>query len=296
MFSGSIVALITPFSADGEINFQGFTALIRWHIEVGTAAIIIAGTTGESPTLSDDEKVALAKSAVEISQGNIAIFVGNGGNNTLGCIRLTQRLNDIGIQGYLTVTPYYNKPTDEGLFAHFSAIAGATHLPVILYNVPGRTLCDLSNEIVIRLSELNNIIAIKDATADLSRVPVLLEKCRQPFHLFSGDDASAVDFCKAGGHGVISVTANVVPEQMVAVHAALAAGDFQQADELDNKLTDLHRNLFIESSPMAIKWAMHCLKLLDSTYLRLPLVGLSATGKNCIEQTLKDSGLYPQEC
>ena len=296
MFSGSIVALITPFNVDGEIDYDGLARLIQWHIQSGSSGIVIAGTTGESPTLSDDEKVALAKAAVATARGRIDILVGNGGNNTLGCVRLTKRLNETGIQGYLTVTPFYNKPTDAGLLAHFSAIARATTLPVILYNVPGRTLCDLSNEIVIKLSELNNIIAIKDATADLSRVPVLLKKCRQPFHLLSGDDASAVAFCKAGGHGVISVTANVAAREMANVHAALAAGEIEQAELLNKQLTDLHEKLFIESSPMASKWALYCLQLLDNAELRLPLVGLSAAGKNCIEQTLKDSGLYPQEC
>ncbi|WP_236702719.1 4-hydroxy-tetrahydrodipicolinate synthase [Thalassomonas actiniarum] len=296
MFSGSIVALITPFNGDGEIDYDGLDRLIQWHIQSGTSAIVIAGTTGESPTLSDDEKVALAKAAVAIAGGRIDILVGNGGNNTLACVRLTERLNDTGIQGYLTVTPFYNKPTQAGLLAHFTAIAGATSLPVILYNVPGRTLCDLSNEIVIKLSELNNVIAIKDATADLTRVAELLEKCRQPFHLLSGDDATAVAFCQAGGHGVISVTANVAAREMAAVHAALASGDIKEAVLLDKQLAGLHENLFIESSPMAAKWALYCLKLLDSAHLRLPLVDLSSTGKNCIEQTLKDSGLYPQEC
>jgi len=296
MFSGSIVALITPFNADGEIDYDGLARLIRWHIDAGTSAIVIAGTTGESPTLSEDEKVALAVAAVAVAGGQIAILVGNGGNNTSACVRLTRRLNETGIQGYLTVTPYYNKPTDAGLLAHFTAIAGATRLPVILYNVPGRTLCDLNNEIVIKLSELNNVIAIKDATADLSRVPELLEKCQQPFALFSGDDASAFEFCKAGGHGVISVTANVAAREMAAVHAALASGDITQAQLLDKQLQGLHKNLFIESSPMAAKWALYCLKLLDNAHLRLPLVDLSAGGKHCIEQTLKDSGLYPQEC
>ncbi|WDE07364.1 4-hydroxy-tetrahydrodipicolinate synthase [Thalassomonas viridans] len=296
MFSGSIVALITPFNADGEIDYDGLASLVEWHIQAGTSAIVIAGTTGESPTLSDDEKVALAKAAVAAAGGRIAILVGNGGNNTLACVRLTERLNETGIQGYLTVTPFYNKPTDAGLLAHFKAIAGATSLPVILYNVPGRTLCDLSNEIVIKLSELNNVVAIKDATADLTRVPELLEKCRQPFHLLSGDDASAVAFCKMGGHGVISVTANVAAREMAAVHGALASGDIGQAELLDRQLAGLHKGLFIESSPMAAKWALYRLKLLDNARLRLPLVDLSASGKNYIEQILKDSGLYPQEC
>lgn len=296
MFSASIVALITPFSADHQIDFEGLATLIKWHIQVGTSAIVIAGTTGESPTLSDDEKVALAKAAVAIAKGKIDILVGNGSNNTFASIGLTQRLNETGIQGYLTVTPYYNKPTDAGLIAHFTAIAQATVLPVILYNVPGRTMCDLSNEVVVKLSELNNIIAIKDATGDLTRVPVLLEHCQQPFNLLSGDDETSLAFCKAGGHGVISVTANVAPEQMAAIQAALVNRDVKQAEVLDEKLTDLHKNLFIESSPMAAKWALHCLKLIDNANLRLPLVSLSTAGKNCIEQTLKDSGLYPQEC
>jgi len=295
MFSGSIVALVTPFTPSFEIDFDNLAGLIEWHIAAGTHAIVIAGTTGESPTLSDDEKVQLAEFAVRVSAGRIKIILGNGSNNTLASVALTQRLNRTGIDGYLTVAPYYNKPTEAGLMAHFSAIAEATHLPIILYNVPSRTCCDLSNRLVIKLSELSNIVGIKDATGDLARVKELARECEQDFALLSGDDASALDFCQNGGHGVISVTANIAPEKMHAIYDAAAKGDFDSAKEIDGQLSQLHTELFIESSPMAVKWVLYKLGRISNTELRLPLVTLSKAGQSCIEQTVRDSALYPQE-
>lgn len=295
MFSGSIVALVTPFTADSKIDYENVKTLVQWHIAAGTSAIVVAGTTGESPTLSADEKVLLAQAAVKASEGKIAILVGNGSNNTAASIALTKRLNDTGISGYLTVTPYYNKPTDAGLFAHYTAIAQATELPIILYNVPGRTLCDINNDLVIKLSELSNVVALKDATADLSRVRTLAEKCCQPFDLLSGDDATALEFCALGGQGVISVTANVAPKEMAEIYANLAAGQLDAAKTQDKKLSLLHKNLFIESSPMAVKWALYKLGQIKQAKLRLPLITLSEEGQTLIEHTLHDSKLYPQE-
>jgi len=295
MFSGSIVALVTPFNPNFEIDYQSFSTLIEWHISAGTNALVIAGTTGESPTLSQDDKVALAVEAVRISAGRIKVLIGNGGNNTAEVIALTKRLNNTGIDGYLTVTPYYNKPTNEGLIAHYSAIAQATDLPIILYNVPSRTQCDMSNEVVAKLSELSNIIGIKDATADLSRVEELAKNCVQPFILLSGDDATALEFCIKGGHGVISVTANIAPKTMHDIYHALENNHEQHAIKLDKQLLGLHEKLFIESSPMAVKWALYKLNRITNPDLRLPLTILSAAGQVCIEQVLKDSELYPQE-
>ncbi len=293
MFSGSIVALVTPFTLNNQIDFTLLTQLIEWHITAGTHGIVLAGTTGESATLSDDEKIALAKAAVNIAQGRIEILIGNGSNNTAQSIALTQRLNKTGIDGYLTVTPYYNKPTDEGLIAHFSAIAAVTKLPIILYNVPSRTLCDLSNDVVLQLAKLNNIVGIKDATADLSRVTQLRTHCKADFVLLSGDDASALDYYLAGGNGVISVTANIAPKQIATIQTLLTAGKVAQAKLLDQRMAKVHHILFIESNPIAVKWALYWLNKLTNANLRLPLLSLSNSAQTILVQTLKDSGIKP---
>jgi 4-hydroxy-tetrahydrodipicolinate synthase len=306
MFSGSIVALVTPFTLDDQIDFNVLESLIEWHINAGTQGLVLAGTTGESATLSADEKISLAKAAVTFVQGRIKVLVGNGSNNTAESIALTKRLNDIGIDGYLTVTPYYNKPTDAGLVAHFSAIAAATNLPIILYNVPGRTLCDLNTDIVVKLAELNNIVGIKDATADLSRVALLkvqLNKLgKTNFALLSGDDASALDYCLAGGDGVISVTANIAPQEIAQIQKLLhvdnaVTDNVQQAKLINNSITELHSALFIESNPIAVKWALFWMKKLKNANLRLPLLSLSKPAQLSLQKVLENSGIkqYPQE-
>jgi len=313
MFSGSIVALVTPFTLDNRIDFNVLTQLIEWHIAAGTSGIVLAGTTGESVTLSPDEKVLLAAEAVKIAKQRIQILVGNGSNNTAESIVLTQRLNGTGISGYLTVTPYYNKPTDDGLFAHFSAIAAATSLPIILYNVPSRTLCDLNNALVLRLAELINVVGIKDATADLARMIKLKAQLKEnnitDFSLLSGDDASAVDFCLAGGKGVISVTANVAPAEIAQIQQLILSNKLAseqnqevtqaitKAKKIDEKLTRLHHDLFIESNPIAVKWALFWMNKLTNDNLRLPLLSLSKPAQLILQNTLKDSGIkqYLQE-
>lgn len=309
MFSGSIVALVTPFTLDNQIDFNTLAQLIEWHIAAGTNGIVLAGTTGESATLSAAEKVSLAKFSVRIAKKRIKILVGNGSNNTAESITLTKQLNDTGINGYLTVTPYYNKPTDAGLIAHFSAIADATSLPIILYNVPSRTLCDLRNEIVVILAELINIVGIKDATADLPRIiklkSLLEENNNIDFSLLSGDDASAIEFCLAGGNGVISVTANVAPAEIAQMQQLLQFNDsvagkehaLVKAKKIDKQLTSLHQALFIESNPIAVKWALFWMNKLANANLRLPLLSLSKPAQLSLQQTLKDSGIkqYPQE-
>ncbi|PCI61440.1 MAG: 4-hydroxy-tetrahydrodipicolinate synthase [Gammaproteobacteria bacterium] len=314
MFSGSIVALVTPFTLDNQIDFYTLEHLIEWHIVSGTNGIVLAGTTGESATLSSDEKVALAEAAVSIAKGRLKIILGNGSNDTAASIRLTQRLNDTGIDGYLTVTPYYNKPTDAGLIAHFTAIAKATSLPIILYNVPSRTLCDMKNEIVVKLAELNNIVGIKDATADLSRLThlkaLLVTKLSKKtskklpknknFALLSGDDASSLAYCMAGGHGVISVSANVVPKVISSIQKLLKTNksdDLQQAKLIDHRLIKLHQDLFIESNPIAVKWALYWMNKTNNDHLRLPLLSLSKTAQLSLQKTLEDSGIkqYLQE-
>lgn len=295
MFFGSIVALITPFSQDNQIDFARLTQLIEWHIDAGTQAVVLAGTTGESPTLSHDEVVAMAKRGVEVAAGRIAIIVGNGSNNTAAAVTLTRRLNDVAIDGLLTVTPYYNKPTNAGLLAHFQAIAAVSQHPIILYNVPSRTQCDLSNDLIVKLSELNNIVGIKDATGDLSRLDDLLARCPQNFSLLSGDDVSAFAFVQRGGHGVISVTANIVPEQMAKIQQALAQRQYEQAAQIEKNIAPLHTGLFIESNPIAVKWSLNRLGRLPDAGLRLPLVELSIQGQAKTQELLEQLQLYPQE-
>jgi len=309
MFSGSIVALVTPFTIDNQIDVSALKHLIEWHIAEGSNGIVLAGTTGESATLSVAEKVLLAKTAVKIADKRIFILVGNGSNNTAESIELTKQLNNTGINGYLTITPYYNMPTDAGLIAHFSAIAAATPLPIVLYNVPSRTLCDLSNEIVLELAELINVVGIKDATADLPRMVILKSKLKEKnitnFSLLSGDDSSAVDFCLAGGNGVISVTANVAPAEVAKIQyllqfSSLEAENSQalvEARTIDKHLASLHQALFIESNPIAVKWALFWMNKLTNANLRLPLLSLSKKSQLSLQQTLKDSGIkqYLQE-
>lgn len=295
MFSGSLVALVTPFSSENNIDFDCVTRLVEWHIQAGTTGIIVAGTTGESATLTDDEKVALAAHVVQVCKGRCHVIAGNGSNNTLASCLLTERLNSTGIDGYLTVTPFYNKPTAQGLIEHFSAIANVTTLPIILYNVPSRTGCDMSNEVVATLSELSNIVGLKDATGDLTRVEWLRKNCKNSFSLLSGDDATGVDFCRLGGDGVISVTANIVPEDMAVIQSLIKNNKIAQAIELDKKIAALHHDLFVESNPIAVKWALKVLKRIPNASLRLPLTMISSSAKHVVEQTLSKLKLNPQE-
>ena len=295
MFTGNLVALVTPFTEQHSIDFESFAALIEWHIQAGTQAIVVAGTTGESATLTDPEKVELAKKAVEVANGRIAIIVGNGSNSTAATIALTQQLNHTGIDGYLTVTPYYNKPTNAGLLAHFTQVAASTSLPIILYNVPSRTACDMQNDVVVKLSELSNIVGIKDATADLTRVDILNKHCHQPFVLLSGDDASAVEFCQRGGHGVISVTANVLPKVTSSVYQYIAHDDFAQAKSVDQKIASFHHALFTESNPIVVKWALCELNKIKTPELRLPLTCISDDAKVALTPKLEELKQYSQE-
>lgn len=295
MFSGSIVALITPFTSENSIDFDCVTNLVEWHIKSGTSGIVVAGTTGESPTLSTKEKVDLAKHVVSVSQGRCKVIVGNGDNCTVSSSELTQQLNDTGVDGYLTVTPYYNKPTDDGLVAHFSAIAAVTSLPIILYNVPSRTGCDMSNQVIGKLSELSNIVGLKDATGDLKRVKALRKLCGTSFKLLSGDDVTSTEYCLLGGDGIISVTANVVPKDLAQLQSLIVKHGTDAALEIDHKLQPLHNDLFIESNPIVVKWALYSLQKIPNAFLRLPLTMISSQAKQVIEQTMHKLKLYPQE-
>lgn len=290
MFSGSMVALVTPMQADDQVDFDALRRLVDWHIEAGTDCLVIAGTTGESATLTKVEHAEVIRVAAGHADRRIPVIAGTGSNSTAQTIDLSLAVGDCPIDAYLVVTPYYNKPTQEGLFRHFSAIADAVRKPVFLYNVPGRTAVDLLPETVIRLSAHPQIVGIKEATGDLGRVPVLAQGCAPGFALLSGDDASAREFMVAGGQGVISVTANVAPAAMAEMCRAAIAHDAVGAQETDGRLAELHRVLFLESNPIPVKWALHRLGLIGPG-IRLPLTPLSPVHHAAVERAMRLAGV-----
>ncbi|AVH32409.1 4-hydroxy-tetrahydrodipicolinate synthase [Vibrio fluvialis] len=289
MFSGSIVALITPFNHDGEVDYLSLKKLVDYHIEAGTDAIVSVGTTGESSTLTIEEHVKVVEKTVEFSDGRIPVIAGTGANATHESVTFSRLLNNTGIAGYLSVTPYYNKPTQEGLFQHYKAISQETDIPIILYNVPGRTAVDLRPETVARLSELKNIVALKDATGDLSRVALHRELCGNDFVLLSGDDATGLEFVKLGGQGVISVTNNVAAADMAKMMHLALEGKFDEAEVINQRLMPLHKGLFVESSPIPVKWAAHKLGLIAEGDLRLPLTELSEQARPLVAQAMTEA-------
>ncbi|EKO3973083.1 4-hydroxy-tetrahydrodipicolinate synthase [Vibrio fluvialis] len=289
MFSGSIVALITPFNHDGEVDYLSLKKLVDYHIEAGTDAIVSVGTTGESSTLTIEEHVKVVEKTVEFSDGRIPVIAGTGANATHESVTFSRLLNNTGIAGYLSVTPYYNKPTQEGLFQHYKAISQETDIPIILYNVPGRTAVDLRPETVARLSELKNIVALKDATGDLSRVTLHRELCGNDFVLLSGDDATGLEFVKLGGQGVISVTNNVAAADMAKMMHLALEGKFDEAEVINQRLMPLHKGLFVESSPIPVKWAAHKLGLIAEGDLRLPLTELSEQARPLVAQAMTEA-------
>ena len=282
---GSLVALVTPMSPDDAVDYEAFERLIEHHIAAGTDGLVIAGTTGESATLSKPEHIDLVRRAVEIVKQRVPVIAGTGSNSTAQTIALSQAIDKFAVDAYLIVTPYYNKPTQEGLYQHYMAIADTVKKPVMLYNVPGRTAVDLLPATVARLAVHGNIFAIKEATGDVSRVAEIQHGCGKDFLQFSGDDATAREYMLLGGHGVISVTTNVAPKQMQAMCAAALAGDVDKAAELDAPLSSLHRDLFVESNPIPVKWAVAKQGLCDGT-LRLPLTELSAANQPAVEAAL----------
>ncbi len=292
MFSGSIVALITPFKADGEVDFDGLQKLVEYHIESGSDGIVAVGTTGESATLTIEEHVKVVNKTVEFANGRIPVIAGTGANATHEAVTFSKLLADSGISGFLSVTPYYNKPTQEGLFLHYKAIAEASDVPLILYNVPGRTAVDMQPETVARLSKLDNIVGLKDATGDLDRVAIHRELCGEDFILLSGDDATGLDFVKLGGNGVISVTNNIAAKDMADMFHLASEGKFEEAEVINQRLMTLHKNLFIEASPIPVKWAAHKLGLIDDGSLRLPLTTLSEQSQLIVAQALTDAHIY----
>lgn len=291
MFSGSIVALLTPFNIDGEVDYQSLKNLVEYHIDAGTSAIVAVGTTGESATLTVEEHVKVVSKVVEFADGRIPVIAGTGANATHEAITFSRLLNNSGIAGCLSVTPYYNKPTQEGLYQHFKAIAKASAVPIILYNVPGRTGVDMLPETVARLAKIDNIVAVKDATGDLSRVEKHRELCGEDFILLSGDDATGLDFVKLGGHGVISVTNNIAARDMADMFKLAAQNNYAEAEIINQRLMGLHTGLFVESSPIPVKWAAHELHLIENGGLRLPMTPLSEAGQEVVKAALAQANI-----
>ncbi|BDH44960.1 4-hydroxy-tetrahydrodipicolinate synthase [Salmonella enterica subsp. enterica serovar Choleraesuis] len=291
MFTGSIVALITPMDEKGKVCRASLKKLVDYHVENGTSAIVSVGTTGESATLSHEEHVDVVLQTLELAAGRIPVIAGAGSNATAEAISLTTRFNDTGVAGCLAVTPYYNRPTQEGLIAHFKAIAESTDLPQILYNVPSRTGCDMLPATIGRLASVPNIIGVKEATGDLRRVYEIRELVGDDFLILSGDDASALDFMQLGGEGVISVTANVAAREMAQMCELAAAGDYAKARAINARLMPLHHKLFVEPNPVPAKWACKELGLIATDTLRLPMVPLTEQGQNTVTGALKHAGL-----
>jgi 4-hydroxy-tetrahydrodipicolinate synthase len=289
MFHGSMVALVTPMREDGAIDEDSLEALIEFHIAEGSDALVAVGTTGESATLDEAEHCWLLRRCVEIVAGRIPVIAGTGANSTREAIDLTRCGLEAGADACLLVTPYYNKPTQEGLYQHYRAIAEAVPIAQILYNVPGRTACDLLPETVQRLAPIANIVGIKDATGNLERARILLDTCGDQLNLYSGDDATAMELILMGAKGDISVTANLVPRAMHAMCAAALAGDRARAEALDRPLRALHRDLFIQSSPIPVKWALHQMGLIPAG-MRLPLTPLEPEYHAAVRDAMLQAG------
>lgn len=289
MIQGSIVALVTPMAEDGALDFEALRTLLDFHVAAGTDAIVAVGTTGESATLDEREHCEVIRATVEHVGGRVPVIAGTGANSTREAIELTRQAKELGADACLLVTPYYNKPTQEGLYRHYRAVAESVDIPQILYNVPGRTACDLLPATAARLSSVPNIIGLKEATGQLGRVRELIDGCGEGFALYSGDDASACEFCLLGGHGVISVTANVAPKAMHDMCAAAIAGLRTDAKALDERLAELHRDLFIESNPIPVKWALEQMGLIPGG-IRLPLTRLSDECHEAVRHAMRHAG------
>ena len=289
MIKGSIVAIVTPMDEDGSLDLAAFRALIDFHIMQGTDSIVVVGTTGESPTVDLTEHELLIQVAVEHVAGRIPVIAGTGANSTKEAIELAAFSKKAGADASLTVVPYYNKPTQEGLYLHFKAIAEAVDMPHILYNVPGRTCADMNNDTVLRLAQIPNIVGIKDASGNIERGSDLLQRAPKDFAVYSGDDASALALILLGAHGTISVTANVAPRLMHEMCLAALNGEVAKAREINFRLLGLHRYLFIEANPIPVKWAVSSMGKMKNV-LRLPLTPLSADSQNIVENAMRQAG------
>ena len=290
LIHGSLVALVTPMLNDGSVDWAALKKLVDWHVEQGTHAIVAVGTTGESATLDMQEHAQVIKAVIEAANGRIPVIAGTGANSTREAIELTQAAKDLGASAALLVTPYYNKPTQEGLYQHHKAIAEAVDLPQILYNVPGRTGVDMSNDTIVRLSAIGGIIGVKDATGDLNRGHDLINRVPKDFAVYSGDDATAYRLILLGAKGNISVTANVAPNVMSQICEAALAGNREEAEQLNNSIAILHQILFCESNPIPVKWALNDMGMFG-TGIRLPLTVLAESYQPQIHQALIDSGI-----
>ncbi len=290
MITGSLVAIATPMHDDGRLDLASFRSLIDFHVKEGTDGIVVVGTTGESPTVDFDEHKELIKVAVEHAKGRIPIVAGTGGNSTAEAIELTESAKKAGATCCLSVVPYYNKPTQEGLYRHFRTVAEAVDIPMLLYNVPGRTVADLSNDTTIRLSEVPGVIGIKDATANMERGTDLIKRAPKGFAIYSGEDSTALPLILLGGHGVISVTANVAPRLMHEMCAAALRGEVVAAREINLRLLGLHQKLFVEANPIPVKWALQQMGLAGAG-IRLPMTPLSENFHDVVLGALKEAGI-----
>lgn len=293
MLQGSFVAIVTPMLADGSLDIPSLHHLIDFHIDAGTDGIVIVGTTGESPTVDYDEHRELIKTTVDYVAGRIPVVAGTGANSTREAIELTQAAKDLGADASLLVAPYYNKPTQEGLYQHYKAVAEAVDIPQILYNVPGRTGVDLTNDTTLRLAEIKNIIGIKDATGSIERGTDLIIRAPKDFAIYSGDDATGMALMLIGGKGVISVTANVAPQLMHEMCVAAISGQVPEACAINAKLFALHQKLFVEANPIPVKWVLNKMGLI-STGIRLPLVQLSASNHQVLLNAMKNANISPK--
>lgn len=290
MFRGSMVALITPMHEDGSPDWDSLRALVDFHVGQGSDAIVAVGTTGEASTFDEEEHCLVIQRVIEFSAGRIPVIAGTGANSTTEALSLTRRAKEAGADACLLVTPYYNKPTQEGLYLHHKKIAETVDIPQILYNVPGRTACDMVPETVARLAKIDNVIGIKEATGELDRVTRLRELCGKDFIIISGDDATGCELMLRGGDGVISVTANVAPRLMHEMCTAALAGDRASAERIDAKLAGLHASLFVEANPIPVKWAMYRLGL-SPRGIRLPLTWLSQEYETAVEAAMEQAGV-----
>ncbi|WP_416190239.1 4-hydroxy-tetrahydrodipicolinate synthase [Neisseria sp. CCUG17229] len=290
MLKGSLVALITPMNQDGSINFEHLKSLIDWHIDNGTDGIVAVGTTGESATLDVDEHLAVIEATVKHVNKRVPVIAGTGANNTAEAIALSKAAEKVGADYSLSVVPYYNKPSQEGIYQHFKAIAEATSIPMIVYNVPGRTVVSMSNETILRLAEIPNIVGVKEASGDIGRDIELINNAPEDFTVLSGDDPTGMAFMLSGGHGVITVAANVAPKLFADMCRASLAGDIAAARQLNNQLIPIYNTMFCEPSPAAPKWAAAALGKCEA-HVRLPLVALTEDGQAKVRRALEAAKL-----
>lgn len=289
MFQGSMVAMVTPMQPDGAVDHEALARLVEFHVENGTDAIVAVGTTGESATLDEAEHLDVIRRIVKLAKGRFPVIAGTGANSTHEAIELTQGAMEAGADACLLVTPYYNKPTQEGLYQHFKAIAAAVAIPQILYNVPGRTACDMLPETVERLAPIPNIVGIKEATGNVDRAREILQRCGDRLDVYSGDDATAMELILAGGKGDISVTANVVPKSMHEMCAVALRGDRAAAEVINNRLALLHKNLFLESNPIPVKWALTEMGMI-APGIRLPMTPLAERFHEPLREAMREAG------